>query len=55
MDFNREFVEMTKTHIRDENCLILGEIDMNLMNIISVVSYQDFYNFSHSRNLHLSY
>ena len=50
MDFNREFFEMTKAHIRDKNCLILGEINMNLMNQSSVVSCKDFYNFSISEN-----
>ena len=49
-DFNREFFEMTKKCIKDKKCLKLGEFNINLMNLNSVVSCQDFYDFFISEN-----
>ena len=44
-DFKRELFDMTEKDIKDKKSLNLGDININLMNLNSVVSCQNFYGF----------
>ena len=49
-DFKGEFFAMTKKFTKAKNCLIFGNFNINLMNLISVVFCQDIYDFFISEN-----